>query len=93
MKNLRHSSLDSNIFNMYGKYQVGGTYSKKDINVQKIKVKLIFRYVILYLRDWIFNFHKLFSLWGSTVLPFFNFKHDIWEFNEGFRYEVHLGIQ
>ena len=44
MKNLRHSSLDSNVFNMYGKYQVGGIYNKKDIHVQKIKVKkLIFR--------------------------------------------------
>ena len=48
---------------MYGKYQVDDMYDKGDIHVQKIKVKrLIFRYVLHYLRDWIVNFHELFSI-------------------------------
>ena len=52
MKNLRHNSLDSNVLNMYGKYQVGGMYNKRDIHVQKIKIKKqIFRFVLHYLRD------------------------------------------
>ena len=38
IKNLRHSSLDSNVFNMYIKFQVCNLHNKRDIHVQKIKV-------------------------------------------------------
>ena len=49
---------------MYGKYQVGDMHDKRDIHVQKIKVKkLIFRCILHYLRDGTVNFHKLFSIY------------------------------
>ena len=39
MKNLRHSSLHSNVFSMYQRFQAYSVHSKGDIHVQKIKVK------------------------------------------------------
>ena len=38
IKNLRHSSLDSNVLNMYVKYQVCNLHNERGIHVQKIKV-------------------------------------------------------
>ena len=38
IQNLRHSSLDSNVFNMYVQFQVFNLHDKRDIHVQKIKV-------------------------------------------------------
>ena len=50
-KNLRHSSLDSNVFNTYVKFQVWVVRTKGDMHFQKIKLKNIFsRYVSYYLR-------------------------------------------
>ena len=39
MNNLRHSSLYSNVFHKYQKFQVYYVNSKGDIHDQKIKVK------------------------------------------------------
>ena len=39
--NLRHSSLHSNVFSMYQKFQAYIVHSKGDMYVQKIKVKRI----------------------------------------------------
>ena len=41
IKNLRHSSLDSNVFNMYVKFQICNLHNKRGVHVQKIKVKKI----------------------------------------------------
>ena len=41
IKNLRHSSLDSNILNIYLKFQTCNLHNKRAIHVQKIKVKKI----------------------------------------------------
>ena len=38
IKNLRHSSLYSNVFDMYVQFQVFNLHDKRDIHVQKIKV-------------------------------------------------------
>ena len=38
-KNLRHSSLDQNVGYMYRKFQQSIYHSKRDIDVQKIKVE------------------------------------------------------
>ena len=38
VKSLRHSSLDSNVFNMYVQFQVLKLHDKINIHVQKIKV-------------------------------------------------------
>ena len=47
IKILRHSSLDSNVFNMYVRFEVCNLYNEKVIDVQKIKVKrLIFEYFL-----------------------------------------------
>ena len=62
-KNLRHSSLGSNVFKGYTTFQVGGLYNERDIHVQKIKVqKLILRYITYYLRDLAVYFHKLYLI-------------------------------
>ena len=59
MENLRHSSLNSNVFNIYRK--VSDSYSKKDIDIQKIKVKkYIFGYISHFLMDLNYYFHKLY---------------------------------
>ena len=42
MKNLRHSSLDQNVGYMYRKSQLSIYHSKRDIDVQKIKVENAF---------------------------------------------------
>ena len=42
MKNLRHSSLHSNVFKVYVKFQVWIMHDERDIDVQKIKVKNLF---------------------------------------------------
>ena len=42
MKNLRQCSLDWNVFYMYRKFQLSTYYSKRDIDVQKIKVENTF---------------------------------------------------
>ena len=39
MKNLRHSSLNSNVFNAYVKFQMCVMHNERDIHIQKIKVK------------------------------------------------------
>ena len=39
IQNLRHSSLLSNVFSMYQRFQAYIVHSKGDIHVQKIKVK------------------------------------------------------
>ena len=50
MKNLRHSSLHSNVLSMYQKFQAYNVHSKGGIHVQKIKVKkCIFVYSYPYL--------------------------------------------
>ena len=36
--NLRHSSLDSNVFYMYAKFQGCNLHNNRDIHVQKIKI-------------------------------------------------------
>ena len=47
MKNLRHSSLNSNVVNAYVKFQGCVMHNKRDIHVQKIKVKKhFFRYIL-----------------------------------------------
>ena len=47
MKYLRHDPLDSNVFNTYFKFQVSVVHTKRNIYVQKIKVKkLFFRYIV-----------------------------------------------
>ena len=35
IENLRHSSLNSNVFNTYRTFEVCDSYGKKDINIQK----------------------------------------------------------
>ena len=45
MKNLRHSSLHSNVFSMYQRFQAYYVHSKGDMYVQKIKVK---KYIFVY---------------------------------------------
>ena len=45
MKNLRHSSLYSNVFSMYQQFQAYNVHSKGGIHVQKIKVK---KYIFVY---------------------------------------------
>ena len=48
---------------MYAKLQVGCMYNKRDIHIQKIKVeKLIFRYIIHYIRDLAVYFHKRYTI-------------------------------
>ena len=48
---------------MYSQSQIVGIYNKRDIYVQKIKVKkLIFRYINYYLRDLAVYFHKLYII-------------------------------
>ena len=42
IKNLRHSSLDGNVGYTYQKFQLSICHSKRDINVQKIKVENAF---------------------------------------------------
>ena len=39
IKILRHSSLTSDVFNVHLKFQICNFYNKRDIHVQKIKVK------------------------------------------------------
>ena len=54
IKILRHSSLDSNVNNTYAKFHSWNLHSKRDMYVQKIKVKKsIFRYIYHYLRSFI----------------------------------------
>ena len=45
IKNLRYSSLHSNVFSMYHKFQAYYVHSKGDIYVQEIKVK---KYIFVY---------------------------------------------
>ena len=52
MKNLRHSSLHSNVFSMYQKSQAYYVHSKRDIYVQKIKVK---KYIFVYSYPYLLN--------------------------------------
>ena len=52
MKNLRHSSLHSNVFSMYHKIQAYYVHSKGDIDVQKIKVK---KYIFVYSYPYLLN--------------------------------------
>ena len=42
IKNLRHSSLDQNVGYMYREFQLSIYHSKRDIDVQKIKVEIAF---------------------------------------------------
>ena len=52
LKNLRHSSLGSNIFIIYVKFHVCNLHNKRDIHVQKIKVqKLILEFIPYCLTD------------------------------------------
>ena len=39
MKNLRHTSLERNVYNTYAKVGICRINSKREIHVQKIKVK------------------------------------------------------
>ena len=52
IKNLRHSSLHSNVFSMYQRFQVHNEHNKKDMHVQKIKVK---KYIFVYSYPYLFN--------------------------------------
>ena len=52
MKNLRHSSLHSNVFSMYQRFQAYNVHSKGDIHVQKIKVK---KYIFVYSYPYLLN--------------------------------------
>ena len=47
MQHLRHSSLHSNAFSMYQKFQAYYVHSKGDIYVQKIKVKNTFSFIAI----------------------------------------------
>ena len=61
IENLRQSSLNSNVFNTYIKFELFDLYGKKDIEVQKIKVKkYIFGYISHFLMDLNYYFHKLY---------------------------------
>ena len=51
-KNLRHSSLHSNVFSMYQKFQAYIVHSEGDIHVQKIKVK---KYIFVYSYPYLLN--------------------------------------
>ena len=42
IRNLRHNSLDLNVFYMFLKFQNCTCNTKRDIDVQKIKVKNVF---------------------------------------------------
>ena len=58
--NLRHSSLNSNVSNIYVKFEDWVLHGERDIHVQKIKVqKTIFRYIFHFLRVLIVDFLKL----------------------------------
>ena len=50
--NLRHSSLHSNVFSVYQKFQAYIAHSKEDIYVQKIKVK---KYIFVYSYPYLLN--------------------------------------
>ena len=52
MKNLRHSSLHSNVLSMYQKFQAYNLHGKGGIHVQKIKVK---KYIFLYSYPYLLN--------------------------------------
>ena len=52
IKDLRHSSLHSNVFSMYHKFQAYIVHSKGDIHVQKIKVK---KYIFVYSFPYLLN--------------------------------------
>ena len=52
IKNLRHCSLHSNVFSMYHKFQAYNVHSKRDIYVQKIKVK---KYIFVYSYPYLLN--------------------------------------
>ena len=39
LKNLRHGSLHDNVFSVYKKFQAYNVYTKRDMHLQKIKVK------------------------------------------------------
>ena len=42
IQNLRHSSLDQDVISVYWRFQMSNYYSKRNIDVQKIKVKNAF---------------------------------------------------
>ena len=52
IKNLRHSSLHSNVFSMYNKFQAYCVHSKGDNYIQKIKVK---KYIFVYSYPYLLN--------------------------------------
>ena len=62
MKILRHISLNNNVLNRYGKFQLWVMHIKRVIHVQKIKVqKIIFKYISFSRKKLIINFHKLYT--------------------------------
>ena len=63
MNHLRHGSLDSNVFYTYVKFQVCVVHKKRDIHVQKIKVKnIFFRYILHLARELFVYFHILYTI-------------------------------
>ena len=52
MKNLRHSSLHSNVLSMYQKFQAYNVHSKGGIHVQNLKVK---KYIFVYSYPYLLN--------------------------------------
>ena len=58
--NLRHSSLDSNVFDMYVRFQLSNLHIERAIHVQKIKVQtIIFEYIPLRFTDSIVHFYQI----------------------------------
>ena len=64
-------SLDSNVFNMYVKFQVSNLYNERDIYVQKIKVKSIFEYILYCLTDSPVDFYYIYVI-KQVSYPFLN---------------------
>ena len=69
MKNLRQSSLNSNVFNAYVKFQMCVMHNKRDNHVQKIKNKnFFFRYILHSAWELFVYFDILYNI--QKALPF-----------------------
>ena len=80
VKNLIHSSLNGDGFNMYAKFQVWDAHNEIDIQIQKIKVKKIFfRHVSLTLSGNGLSFFIYFTSFGKLhILLFLNSTLEMW---------------